>query len=234
MTIGERIDRTRRAWLRRLLGAGVLGAAWDGGRRVWAMSAVTPPASAIQKRKGIVRINGIQADVGTPVALGDIVSSGPDSEAVFVLGDDGFLLRADSQVTLADQFPVQDPGVAVRVLTLVSGGILSVFGPKRIQLETPLATIGIRGTAAYLESNPGSTYICVCYVHAVMTAKGAPTMSEEVVTHHHEAPRLIFPGTSGPVIEKMPVKNHTDEELIMLEALFGRVPPFVGNDYKRY
>ncbi len=227
-TPGKDIDRPRRAWLYRLLAAGVVGTMWGGGRRPLAMPAAPPPpASVLHRRTGLVQINGVAAEVGAPVAPGDVVSTGPDSEAVFVVGDDGFLLRADSQVTIADRPSEQAPGVMVRELTLVSGRILSVFGPKPISLKTPLANIGIRGTAAYLESDPASMNVCVCYGHAVMTPNGAPALSEEVDNHHHETPRLVHPGPHGPVMEKMPIKNHTDEELVMLEALLGRVPPFV-------
>ena len=70
----------------------------------------------------------------------------------------------------------------MRELNLESGRILSVFGPKQITLNTPHANIGIRGTAAYLESEPASTYVCVCYGHALMTPKAAPAMSEDSTT----------------------------------------------------
>jgi len=35
------------------------------------------------------------------------------------------------------------------------------------------------------------------------------------------------------VIERAPVINHKDEELILLESLVGRVPPFVDTDEYR-
>lgn len=221
------IDRTRRQVLRRLLATGLMGAVWGGSRRQALAMPSPPPASILHRRKGRVEINGMPADVGTPVSSGDIVSTGPDGEAVFVLGDDGFLLRAGSQVTITDRGFDQATGKAMRELDLTSGSVLSVFGPKQISLKTPLASIGIRGTAAYLESSPAATNVCVCYGHAVMTPNGAPALSEEVINHHHETPRHIFSGAHGPVMEPYPVINHTDDELIMLESLVGRVPPFV-------
>lgn len=224
----ERIDPTRRQWLRRLLTAGVAGLVWGRGRQPRAATPAPPPASILHSRKGSVLINGVPAEVGRAVAPGDTVVTGPDSEAVFVVGDDGFLLRADSQVSIMDHGHDPATGRLMRELNLESGRILSVFGPKQISLKTPLANVGIRGTAAYLESAPASTNICVCYGHAVMTPKGAPELSEEVENHHHETPRHIFPGPHGPVMEPLGVINHTDEELIMLEALVGRVPPFVS------
>lgn len=227
MSSGEKIDRIRRLWLQRLAAAGIMGTLWRGGGRQALALPILPPHSILHKRKGVVEINGVPADVGSPVASGDRISTGPDSEAVFVLGDDGFLLRADSQVTITDHDQDRNTGKVVRELTLVSGRILSVFGPKPISLKTPLASIGIRGTAAYLESSPASMNVCVCYGHAVMTPQGAPNLAEEVENHHHETPRIVFPGPNGPVMEELRINNHTDEELVMLEALLGRVPPFL-------
>lgn len=225
-----RMDRTRRATLRRLLAAGLVGA-MGVRRQAFAMTdslAKAPlPPSVLHRRTGLVTINGVAAEVGTPVAPGDVVLTGPDSEAVFVVGDDGFLLRADSRVTIVDHGRDQATGRLVRELQLESGRILSVFGPKQISLKTPMASVGIRGTAAYLESAPTTTYVCVCYGHAVMTPTGAPALAEEVDNHHHDTPRRIFPGRAGPVMEPLQADNHSDAELVMLESLFGRRPPFV-------
>lgn len=174
-----------------------------------------------------MRINGAEAGTGAPVSPGDRVSTGPDGEAIFVLGDDGFLLRPQSQVSIVDRGRNPQTGRLIRDITLESGGILSVFGPKEITLKTPLASVGIRGTAAYLESAPASMNMCVCYGHAIMTPLGAPGLSEEVQNRHHETPRIVTPSPTGPVMQPYRVSNHTDDELIMLEALFGRVPPFV-------
>lgn len=224
MILSERIDRARRQCMCHLLSAGVAGAVWGNGKPALAAPTTPLPASILHKRKGLVRINGASAELGASVAPGDTVSTGPDSEAVFVVGDDGFLLRAESQVTIVDHGRGRD---AMRELNLESGRILSVFGPKQITLNTPHANIGIRGTAAYLESEPASTYVCVCYGHALMTPKAAPAMSEDVNNRHHETPRRISASPTAPAMSALGVMNHTDEELIMLEALFGRVPPFV-------
>ena len=39
---------------------------------------------------------------------------------------------------------------------------------------------------------------------------------------------------SGEAIVKAPLNNHADKELIMLESLVGRIPPFVGGEYENY
>ena len=54
---------------------------------------------------------------------------------------------------------------------------------------------------------------------------------DDIKTEHHEQPRYVYADKSMPVeqlLQKAPVINHTDAELILLESLRGRKPPFVG------
>jgi len=90
------------------------------------------------------------------------------------------------------------------------------------------ATIGIRGTAAYLEAEPDRTYVCTCYGEAVLEPLAEPAARETVRTRHHEQPRYIMPKGAPQMIMRAPVINHSDAELEMLEALVGRKPPFSG------
>ena len=52
-------------------------------------------------------------------------------------------------------------------LRVVTGAVLSVFSPGESKtLRTSTATIGIRGTAVYLEAEESRTYVCTCYGEA--------------------------------------------------------------------
>lgn len=209
-------DSARRMALARLAALGT--AALLG--RLAPAGAMPPAGGALHRAVGDVRINGRTAEAGTMLSSGDTVAAGPGSQAVFTLGDDGFLLRAEGAVTVADR-------QGVREMTLEHGRVLSVFGPKAIALKTPQLQVGIRGTAAYLEALPAETRVCVCYGHADMVPLAEPSRAEEVITRHHDAPRRVFgPGTS-PAMVPYKQADHTDEELVMLEALLGRVPPFL-------
>ena len=42
---------------------------------------------------------------------------------------------------------------------------------------------------------------------------------QTVKTIHHDAPRFIYPAGQSRIIERAPVINHKDEELILLESL---------------
>jgi hypothetical protein len=215
---------TRRRFFRFSAAAGLgswLHAAWAMGKR--------PEFQGIHRAKGDVRVNGAPAKIGTPVNVGDTVTTGAKSEVIFVVGEDAFLLRENGRLTIAGE-----GGLATR-LRVLSGRLLSVFAPNRAarRFETATAVIGVRGTGIYIESEPDRTYVCTCYGTADLAAAADPAARETVTTNHHEEPRYIHrQGTRDRLIEPAKVANHTDEELAMLEWLVGRFPPFQpGRDY---
>ena len=56
-----------------------------------------------------------------------------------------------------------------------------------------------------------------------------------MVSKHHDRPIYILAeGPSGERIRAAPFINHTDQELMLIEALVGRTPPFVfpGEQYQ--
>jgi len=172
--------------------------------------------------KGGARINGRQAREGDLIKAGDRVTTEADSEAIFVVNDNAFLLRGDSEIDLPEQTPAE------QVLRVVSGRVLAVFGRRPLTIDTPFATIGIRGTGVYVEAYPERNYFCLCYGQAGLTSKVDGTVQEELDTFHHDQPRNVLskPSKSGKLIEPATMVNHQDEELIMLEALVGRIPLF--------
>jgi hypothetical protein len=211
--------RGRREWLRHAL----LGAA--------AMPLLLRDALAERKQpsglvmlKGKVLVDGNAASAGTVVKPGDSVVTAPGGLAVFVVGKDAFLLRESSELLTAGSRAL------ITSMRLVTGKLLSVFGRGRCTITTPTATIGIRGTGIYIEVEPERTYVCTCYGVVDLQARNMPAARETVRTIHHDAPRYIYAHGAMPIkmIEVAPVVNHSDAELIMLEALVGREPPFVG------
>jgi hypothetical protein len=177
----------------------------------------------IYRLRGDVRVNGRPAQEGQDIKGGDIITTGPNSEVLFVTGRDAILIRANSRV--------EAQGVAgallVSGLRVATGAVLSVFSPGEPKsLTTGTATIGIRGTAVYIEAEPERTYACVCYGEAELIAAMDPASRETVRTTHHEQPRYIMGKGAPQMLMGAPVINHTDAELIMLESLVGRRPPF--------
>ncbi len=218
-------DGSRRRWLLRAaatLGVSALpfaiGRALAAGER--------PPAPGLSRAEGDVRINGRAAKQGQLVRPGDAIETGAGSQAVFIVGRDAYLLRAGGRVETSGS------ELLVDTLRIVTGKLLSVLGPGAKRIETRTATIGIRGTGIYIEAEPERTYVCTCYGTAELQSSQRPEIRETVTTKHHEQPRYIYGGASMPVAQMMgkaPVINHTDAELILLESLVGRKPPFVDS-----
>lgn len=216
-------NRLRRAALGRLAAAGVIGSSYG----LIAKALAAENRQGFTLVKGKVTVDGKPAIVGQIVRPGQKIATGPASEAVVVIGQDAFMLRENSEFGI-------EPGVSVMALRYISGKILSVFGKGDKQLRTPTASIGIRGTACYIEAESSRTYFCLCYGEAELTPLADPAQKETIRTEHHEHP-LYVGGKEAPVMmAQAPVINHTDAELVMLESLVGRKPPFVGKYYPPY
>ncbi len=118
-------------------------------------------------------------------------------------------------------------------MRLFTGKVLSVFGQRsggrKLAIHTTTATIGVRGTGVYSESHKDSSYVCTCYGHTEIASSVDPQAREDVISTHHDAPRYIVANPEGgKLILPAPMKNHTDEELMLVETLVGRTPPFSG------
>lgn len=202
---------------RRLLAGGIgLGAAL--------LLPGTASAGRLSAAAGEVRINGRRAQRGAAVKPGDTVSTGGLSQAVFVIGKDAFMLRADSEMEIYGAKRVR-AGV-VSGLRILTGALLSVFGPGQKDILTATATAGIRGTGIYIEASPELTYFCTCY-GKVDLADQHRQQRAQVSADYHE-PHMIYASMrDGRMMEPSTFKNHADEELVFLEALVGRKPPFL-------
>lgn len=184
-------------------------------------------AQGVRTARGEVSVNGKAAAPGTPVRAGDTLILGKEALATFVVGQDAFLMRGDSRAELSGS------GTVVAAVRLVTGALLSVFGGGEHRLTTATATIGVRGTGAYMEAEPWRTYFCLCYG----TAEAGPaesTVREGYSTTHHESPKYIYGDGRKQAIVRATVSNHTDAELILLESLVGRTPPptFMDSPFK--
>ncbi len=177
-------------------------------------------SEGIHTAEGTVTLNGVPVSAGDPVPDGAQLQTESSSRAIFIRGRNAFLLRERSQVAFFEGNSKPDQ------IKLVEGALLSVFTPGRVTLRTPVAELGIRGTGCYIESYPDKSYICLCYgkgdIHSAITGE----LLMQVDTIHHDSPFNIYP--SGELMEPMSAINHTDDELILLEALVGREPDFVG------
>ncbi len=229
-------DRVRREFLRRLLGAGFFAMTpLAAMRSVNAMSRLPdelPSGKSIFELKGRVLVNGKPADINTPISPNDVIETGPKSHIIFIVNRDAFILRDKSRLRLE----ADGDGVLIESLRLLTGKLLSVMAKRgkerKLKFFSTTATIGIRGTGIYIESEEDKSYVCTCYGEAELIANADNSATEEITTRHHDAPRFIYSkGDTDSLITKAPVFNHTDAELQLIEALVGREVPFNPSDY---
>ncbi len=175
----------------------------------------------INRLSGEVSVNGKPAREGTLIKRGDTVTTGAGAEAVFVLGDNAFVQRANSRTEFG-----KGADAAANFMRVVTGALLSVFGKGNRAIMLPTATLGIRGTGCYIETGERRSYFCLCFGSVELRPNNGQMMRYS--TRHHEKPVWIQEGATTPA----DVINHTDAEIIMLEALVGRKSPFPPGVYK--
>jgi len=163
-------------------------------------------AQGVARIRGAALVNGQPATPGMAVRAGDTVVTGPASDIIFVAGRDAMLVRQNSNLALAEDG-----------FRLVTGVVLGVFAPRqRKNLHTLTATIGIRGTAVYIEAERTRTYVCTCYGEtALEPADNAGARTTVRPAQRHGEPRYIAARSIAPA----PMRNHGEGEIELLEGL---------------
>src|SRR5262249_939166 len=112
-------------------------------------------AQGVRRVTGEVRVNRLPLVAATIVRPGATIEVGKEALAAFVVDQNAFLMRSNSRAELSG-------GAVLAAVRLVTGGLLSVFGGGEHRLTTATATVGIRGTGAYMEAEAERTYFCLC------------------------------------------------------------------------
>ena len=192
-----------------------------------------PDTQSIYRLSGDVRVSGQSATLETRIAPGDRIETGPASEVVFVVGGQSMILRSNAHLVI--ETPTQQvSSFLIGGLRVLQGALLSVSRDSKMKIVTPTATVGIRGTGWYIDANPEETYFCTCYGVTDINANDDDQSTDSVTATHHDRPLYIVKGeTPGKNIRPAPFVNHTDQELMLIETLVGRTPPFVfpGSQY---
>jgi FecR protein len=185
-----------------------------------------PAAQSIYRLTGTATVNGQEANLATHIGPNDTIHTGHDSELIFVVGTNAMILRGNSQLELHGN--KDSSSLLLNELRMITGRLLSVSRNQAMRVTTPAATLGIRGTGFYVESDPELTYFCTCYGTTDVSANSDPASTETVVSRHHDKPLYIAANSPpGLSIRRAEFKNHTDHELMLIETLVGRSPPFV-------
>ena len=104
----------------------------------------------------------IRAAVGTKLAVGDTLSTGPDGSVGIILRDNSSLsLGPQSRIALQDfQFSPAEGRLSF-IARLAKGtmaymsGIIGKLSPRSVRIDTPVASIGIRGTCFVVNAGEG-------------------------------------------------------------------------------
>lgn len=219
----SRAERARREFVLRTLAAGAFGALPAGSAFAQAgqVPRKLPEGRSIYDLRGTVMVDGKAASLATRIGSGALVETGPGASVTFAVGADAFLLREKSRMQLAGS-----SSAFVTLMRIATGAVLSVFGSGRKQVQTSVATIGIRGTGLYVEAGEERSYVCLCYGAADLGTVDDPAVTESLVSQHHDAPRYILPAGAKQRLQAAPFVNHSDLELMLLENLVGRSTPF--------
>lgn len=226
----EPFDDQRRRLLVRAMQAGLFvgGLGWNAAAFAQLFGRVPrklPEGKSIFQLNGDVRINGKPASQDSRITAKDRITTGADGLLIAAVGGTSFIVRESSDLELSGK------DLLIRGMRLLSGRLLSVFGQRKkddfAQMRTSVATIGIRGTGVYAEADPEKTYFCTCYGMTTISPHADPGQAESLTTLHHDAPKYVLAAPhAGKLIVPAPVINHTDIELMTLEAIVGRTVPF--------
>jgi hypothetical protein len=145
-----------------------------------------------------------------------------DEEVRFRIGKNGFMLRQNSKIMVATD------SAALTALSLITGGVMGVFGEGRKTINAKTFTAGIRGTGIYLEERSADeVYCCLCYGTADFTTPDGNGRLMHLDSRHHDRPVSIGMSKSGKSeLFDDKTHNHTDDELRVLEKMCNREPPF--------
>ena len=175
-------------------------------------------AAQLGEVMGELYVNGFRAPPGTVIRPGDRVLTGPDTRQSFAIGQDAFMMRPLTSLQIEGNAFV----AGLRVLT---GGLLGVFGRGGTRtIRTATVTAGIRGTGVYVEASSIMSYFCTCYGEVDLECVSYGS-KQRVKTDNHKANFIYGKVDSGRSIVAAPVVNHSNEELMMLEKMVGRVSP---------
>lgn len=229
---------TRRAFLAKAFNTGILATVASStllSSLVNAMAEVPaelPLGQSIYSFEGKVTVDGTLITrsnmTKTVIRTNSVVITGQSSWIMFAVGKDAHHLRENSHLAL------ESTGIFEEAMRLLTGSVLSVFAKRKstetqFKMHTTTATVGIRGTAVYAESNStlNRSYVCTCYGEVDVSAIADPSISENIKSVHHDNPRYIYADSSqGDIIQPAPMKNHADVELSLIEAIVGRTVPF--------
>jgi len=172
-----------------------------------------------------VSVEGRAAKSGAGLSAGDDILEGET-----IIAEDGGAAvvkirdRASLRLKNAGKIVFDKVGETI-ALQLDYGALMSVVSKadRTFSIRTPAATVGVRGTAFYVESRAvDQTYVCLCEGALSVTTPDTVHEIRTPARDHHNAV-LISPSRSGALMPApAPMLNHTNSDISDLETVLSR------------
>jgi len=163
----------------------------------------------------------VELNIGDPIFKGDVLQTGTDS-ALTVRFTDGtvFGLSASARITVNDMFYAGGSSGSTAFFSIVKGAIGLVAGRAaktgEFSVETPVATMGIRGTAVKIEvAANGATKFSV--MREPNGAVGTLVLFDKADRSHILATlqdvrtAVLFPGPGAPNLDPIRIAKTNDD-----------------------
>jgi len=191
-----------------------------------ALEASASKIPSVVRMSGAVTIDGVPASGESRITSSARINTGDKSEIVFVVGTQVIAMRENTVLEL-------QPGgggdsLIIGSLRLLQGAISSVSRNSMMELLTSSAAVGIRGTGFHVNCSAERTYFCTCYGATRVASTSDSSSRANVKSTHHDRPLWVLGSAAkGKAVISAKFMDHTDDELIFLEKIAGRKPPFV-------
>ena len=197
--------------------------------------------NTISGKAYVIRLDGtrVELDINTPLYSGDILETGSDGAIGVVLADETTLAMGGDGRMVLDEM-IYNPGtqegslsllVLKGIFTIVSGQV-SKTDPDAMVIDTPVASIGIRGTQIGLDIADGQNLTVVMMREADGYVGEVYIRNEGGVQVMNEVNHVLFTSAYGLAPEfKAPVN---DSDIVrMFETTLVHLPQTTGqaNDY---
>ena len=189
----------------------------------------------------VIRVDGtrVELEIDTPLYSGDILETGSDGAVGVVLADETTLAMGGDGRLILDEM-IYDPGtqegslslVALKGIYTIVSGMVSKTDPDAMVIETPVGSIGIRGTQIGIDISDGQNLTVVMMIEADGYVGEIYIRNEGGVQVMNEANHVLFTSAHTLAPEfKAPV---SDADIVrMFESTLLHLPQTTGqaNDY---
>ncbi|NQV84093.1 MAG: tandem-95 repeat protein [Rhodospirillales bacterium] len=197
--------------------------------------------NTISGKAFVVRVDGtrVELDVNTPLYAGDILETTPDGAIGVILADETTLAMGGDGRMVLDEM-IYDPGTQEGSLSLVAlkgvytivSGLVSKTDPDAMTINTPVGSIGIRGTQIGIDFSDGENLTVVMMREADGYVGEVFIRNQGGVQVMNEVNQVLFAGayTRPPVF----MASVEDSDILrMFETTLMHLPMTTGraNDY---